>query len=174
MRCYDDMLGCILSESTQQKLMGLLYMTASESLFNMFVLLHRRKGLNLFQLRTNLISQDTRNSKIKINRLSLKVYMNTCEKLGNRIFLHEPNSESLLQGYFVGSLRFGGLLKALPVPIVTMTLHPVYSENKECTFLTITVLIGNECLLPYCVVATAFAPQVCPFIGFLFSGASPI
>lgn len=73
-------------------------MTASKSLFNMFLLLNRRKGLDLLQLSTNLITQDTRNSKNK--QITFLSFMNTCEMLGNRTIPHEANTESLPQGYF--------------------------------------------------------------------------
>lgn len=60
-------------------------------------------------------------------------------------------------------MRFVRLLKELSVPIVMMTWHLVYSEVEEYIILTITVLLGDESLLPHCFVATAFGPQGCPY-----------
>ncbi len=69
----------------------------------------------------------------------------------------------LLQGYMIDSLRFERLLKELPVPIIMMTWHLVYSEAEEHIILTITVLLGDESLLPHCFVTIAFGPQGCPY-----------
>lgn len=51
-----NMLSCLLSKSTQQTVILLLYMTALGSLFNMFVLLKRSKALSFFQLISNLMT----------------------------------------------------------------------------------------------------------------------
>lgn len=61
------MLRCTISKTTQQKVIVLLYMTASGSLFNMFLLrLKRGKALSFFQLIRSLMTRDTKNARNKI------------------------------------------------------------------------------------------------------------
>lgn len=92
-----DMLRCIISESTQQKVMGLLYMTASGSLFNMFVLLKRGKALSFFWIISNLMTWDTKNARTKSLRfivLSFALYGDTGWTRYHIKVPHEVNSEA--------------------------------------------------------------------------------
>lgn len=185
------MLRCIISTSTQQKVMELFYMNASGSLLNMFILLERGKFLSFFQLISNLMTWDTKNAKIKSPHLLFyllefiwihgenmttwtfcmrKTQAQIVQLMITQLLIcpagrKRNDFNSLLQGYMIDSLRFKRLLKELSVPRVIMTWHLVYSEVEEYIILTITVLLRDESLLPHSFASTAvaFGPQGCPY-----------